>query len=52
VLAPQMKIAQISFMLLDYPANMPYGHKDLGSKYQHQEGPEPSKYDLNSQILD
>lgn len=33
VLYPKMKIAQIAFCELKTPAEKPYGHKDLGSKY-------------------
>lgn len=32
-LYPGMKIAQIAFAQLQTPAERPYGHKDLGSKY-------------------
>ena len=38
VLTPGMKIAQISFHSMDEPAERPYGHPDLGSKYQGQIG--------------
>lgn len=31
-------IAQIAFQLLDKPAARPYGHPELGSHYQNQEG--------------
>ncbi|MFN0091842.1 MAG: dCTP deaminase [Acidimicrobiales bacterium] len=41
---PGMRIGQFSFMLLDRPAERPYGHPTLGSKYQHQEGPVESHY--------
>ncbi len=44
---PGMKIGQISFMQLDGPADRPYGHEALGSKYQNQQGPVASKYRLN-----
>ena len=44
---PGMKIGQISFMRLDQPAERPYGHPDLGSKYQGQTGPVGSQYDAN-----
>lgn len=37
-LVPGIRIAQISFMFLDKPAQKPYGHKDLKSHYQNQEG--------------
>jgi len=39
-----MKIGQISFMQLSEPADNPYGSGDLGSKYQGQMGPTPSRY--------
>jgi len=44
---PGMKIGQISFMKLDQPAERPYGHPDLGSKYQGQQGPVASRYAKN-----
>jgi dCTP deaminase len=43
-LYPGMKIGQISFMRMTTPADRPYGSGDLGSKYQHQRGPRPSRY--------
>jgi len=39
-----MKIGQISFMELSEPADNPYGSGELGSKYQGQMGPTPSRY--------
>ncbi|MGE5691307.1 MAG: dCTP deaminase [Pseudomonadota bacterium] len=39
-----MKIGQVSFMQLSEPAETPYGSDDLGSKYQDQVGPVPSRY--------
>jgi len=39
-----MKISQISFMQLTSPAIHPYGSKVLGSKYQGQTGPTPSRF--------
>jgi len=39
-----MKIGQISFVELSEPASSPYGTGDLGSKYQGQDGPTPSRY--------
>jgi dCTP deaminase len=39
-----MKIGQISFVQLSEPAEKPYGSGDLGSKYQGQTGPTPSRY--------
>lgn len=41
---PEMKIGQISFMQLSEPAASPYGSSQLGSKYQGQRGPTPSRY--------
>ena len=41
---PEMKIGQISFVQLTEPAATPYGTGDIGSKYQGQRGPTPSKY--------
>jgi len=39
-----MKIGQISFVQLTEPAAAPYGSDGLGSKYQGQRGPTPSRY--------
>src|SRR5262249_20149166 len=39
-----MKIGQISFVQLSEPAETPYGSDVLGSKYQGQRGPTPSRY--------
>jgi dCTP deaminase len=39
-----MKIGQLSFMQLSEPASAPYGSRELGSKYQGQRGPTPSRY--------
>ena len=39
-----MKIGQVSFMELTEPAEKPYGSGELGSKYQGQRGPTPSRY--------
>jgi dCTP deaminase len=41
---PSMKIGQLSFMQLSEPAETPYGSGLLGSKYQGQRGPTPSRY--------
>lgn len=41
---PGMKIGQISFLRMTTPAETPYGSSSLGSKYQHQRGPTPSRY--------
>ena len=40
---PSMKIGQLSFMQLSEPAETPYGSGQLGSKYQGQRGPTPSR---------
>ena len=42
-----MKIGQVSFMELTEPAATPYGADGLGSKYQGQKGPTPSRYYKN-----
>ena len=39
-----MKIGQLSFVQLSEPAEHPYGTGALGSKYQGQAGPTPSRY--------
>jgi dCTP deaminase len=39
-----MKIGQLSFVQLTEPAVSPYGSAGLGSKYQGQRGPTPSRY--------
>jgi deoxycytidine triphosphate deaminase len=39
-----MKIGQLSFVQLTEPAAVPYGADELGSKYQDQRGPTPSRY--------
>jgi dCTP deaminase len=39
-----MKIGQLSFVQLTEPAEHPYGTGSLGSKYQGQAGPTPSRY--------
>jgi dCTP deaminase len=38
-----MRIAQISFIEMTTPVDRPYGHAELGSKYQGQTGPTPSR---------
>ena len=43
-----MKVAQLVFQKLDKPAERPYGHPDLKSKYQNQAGATASKYNLNA----
>src|SRR6188472_3316894 len=39
-----MKIGQLSFVELTEPAETPYGAGKLGSEYQGQQGPTPSRY--------
>jgi dCTP deaminase len=46
-LYPGMKIGQISFLTMTTAADHPYGSGALGSKYQGQRGPTPSRYYLN-----
>ncbi|MBA3432757.1 MAG: dCTP deaminase [Actinobacteria bacterium] len=41
---PGMKIGQVSFVQLTEPAERPYGSAGIGSKYQGQRGPTPSRY--------
>ena len=41
---PGMKIGQLSFVQLTEPAERPYGSEGIGSKYQGQRGPTPSRY--------
>ena len=43
-LYPGMKIGQISFIRMTSHADNPYGSGALGSKYQGQVGPRPSRY--------
>jgi dCTP deaminase len=38
-----MRIAQISYLEMTTPVDRPYGSADLGSKYQGQTGPTPSR---------
>ena len=40
----RMKIGQLSFVQLTEPAERPYGSEGIGSKYQGQRGPTPSRY--------
>ena len=42
-LYPGMKIGQLCFFDLSSPAEHPYGSKGLGSHYQGQRGPTPSR---------
>ena len=43
-LYPGMKIGQISFLRMTTAADHPYGSGQVGSKYQGQRGPTPSRY--------
>lgn len=43
VLTPGMAIGQISFMQMTTPVDRPYGSPELGSKYQGQIEPTPSR---------
>lgn len=43
-LFPGMRVAQLSLFQADAPALRPYGTEGLGSKYQGQVGPTPSRY--------
>jgi dCTP deaminase len=43
-LYPRMKIGQISFFRMTTSADVPYGSEKVGSKYQGQRGPTPSRY--------
>ena len=42
-----MKIGQISYFKMSSEVDRPYGSPDLGSKYQGQRGPTPSRYYRN-----
>jgi dCTP deaminase len=44
---PEMKIGQLSFVQMTEPAEAPYGSGAIGSKYQGQKGPTPSRYYRN-----
>ena len=44
---PGMKIGQISFLQMTTPAAEPVRQRSMGSKYQGQRGPTPSRYYLN-----
>lgn len=52
LLRPGMKVAQMVFQRLDQPAERPYGHPELRSKYQGQVGAVASKYDQNYPAAD
>jgi dCTP deaminase len=42
-----MKIGQLCILRLTSPAEHPYGSASVGSKYQGQRGPTPSRSYLN-----
>lgn len=44
---PGMKVGQLAIFQMSSPAESPYGTGTLGSKYQGQRGPTPSKSYLN-----
>ena len=46
-LYPGMRIGQLSFFPLSSRAARPYGSPELGSSYQGQTGPTPSRYRLD-----
>jgi dCTP deaminase len=47
VLYPGMPVGQLCFFRLSSPADVPYGSTEIGSKYQGQTGPTPSRFHLN-----
>ncbi|MCK7638292.1 dCTP deaminase [Corynebacterium sp. P7202] len=49
ILWPGMKVGQLALFGMSSPAEVPYGASELGSKYQGQRGPTPSKAYLNFQ---
>ena len=49
---PGMKIGQLCLFRLSSPAEHPYGSAGVGSRYQGQRGPTPSKAYLNFQRVD
>jgi dCTP deaminase len=46
-LYPRMPIAQLTFIHLSGEAMSPYGQAGLGSKYQGDQGPQPSQFHRN-----
>lgn len=44
---PGMKIAQLSFQMMESVARRPYGHPELNSKYQDQKGTTAGQYHRN-----
>lgn len=49
---PGMKIGQLCLFRLSSPAEHPYGSAAVGSRYQGQRGPTPSRAHLNFQRVD
>jgi dCTP deaminase len=49
-LYPEMRVGQVSFLRMTTPADVPYGQGALGSKYQGQRGPTPSRYHENFRL--
>jgi dCTP deaminase len=46
ILTPGMAIGQVSFMFMTTPVDRPYGSQGLGSRYQGQTDPTPSRSHL------
>ena len=49
---PGMKIGQLCVFRLSSPAEHPYGSREVGSRYQGQRGPTPSRAHLNFTRVD
>lgn len=49
-LTPGMRIAQLSFEMLDAPCKRPYGSPELGSHYQRQRGATPAVFTMLENI--
>src|SRR4029079_401360 len=49
---PGMKIGQLCLFRLSTPAERPYGSQGVGSRYQGQRGPTPSRAHLNFHRID
>src|ERR1044072_2093702 len=49
---PGMKIGQLCLFRLSTPAERPYGSRGVGSRYQGQRGPTPSRAHLNLHRVD
>jgi dCTP deaminase len=52
LLWPGMQIGQLAFFRLSSPAQRPYGSAGLASRYQHQNGPTPSRFYENFDCID